>query len=139
MTRIKIHISNVKLPFYPPYEVKCELQNRVSIILFIFQAVHILINYVIVRYIFLISFSCTTKLFEFQICYSKFFILLKRDYYIYNFSHRSSSFKLLIEFYLLIQIHEIGIAYFLGIPKRLYHIINLIFKIICRKKSRFYV
>ena len=30
MTRIKIHISNVKLPFYPPCEVKCELQNRVS-------------------------------------------------------------------------------------------------------------
>ena len=30
MTRIKIHISNVKLPFYPPCEVKCGLQNRVS-------------------------------------------------------------------------------------------------------------
>ena len=30
MTRIKIHISNVKLPFYPPCEVKCRLQNRVS-------------------------------------------------------------------------------------------------------------
>ena len=30
MTRIKIHISNVKLPFYPPCEVKCMLQNRVS-------------------------------------------------------------------------------------------------------------
>ena len=30
MTRIKIHISNVKLPFYPPCEVKCGLQNRMS-------------------------------------------------------------------------------------------------------------
>ena len=30
MTRIKIHISNVKLPFYPSCEVKCRLQNRVS-------------------------------------------------------------------------------------------------------------
>ena len=30
MTRIKIHISNVKLPFYPPCEIKCGLQNRVS-------------------------------------------------------------------------------------------------------------
>ena len=30
MARIKMHISNVKLPFYPPCEVKCELQNRVS-------------------------------------------------------------------------------------------------------------
>ena len=32
MTRIKIHISNVKLPFYPLCEVKCRLQNRVSTI-----------------------------------------------------------------------------------------------------------
>ena len=32
MTRIKRHISKVKLPFYPPCEVKCELQNRVSTI-----------------------------------------------------------------------------------------------------------
>ena len=30
MTKIKMHISKVKLPFYPPCEVKCELQNRVS-------------------------------------------------------------------------------------------------------------
>ena len=30
MTRIKMHIFKVKLPFYPPYEVKCGLQNRVS-------------------------------------------------------------------------------------------------------------
>ena len=30
MTRIKMHISNVKLPFYPPCEIKCGLQNRVS-------------------------------------------------------------------------------------------------------------
>ena len=30
MTRIKMHISNVKLPFYPSYEVKYGLQNRVS-------------------------------------------------------------------------------------------------------------
>ena len=30
MTRIKLHISNVKLPFYPPCEVKCRLQNGVS-------------------------------------------------------------------------------------------------------------
>ena len=29
MTRIKMHISNVKLPFYPPCEVKYGLQNRV--------------------------------------------------------------------------------------------------------------
>ena len=32
MTRIKIHISNVKLPFYPPCEVKYRLQNGVSTI-----------------------------------------------------------------------------------------------------------
>ena len=30
MTRIKMHISKVKLPFYPPCEVKCGLQNGVS-------------------------------------------------------------------------------------------------------------
>ena len=30
MTRMKMHISKVKLPFYPPCEVKCGLQNRVS-------------------------------------------------------------------------------------------------------------
>ena len=30
MTRIKMNISKVKLPFYPPCEVKCGLQNRVS-------------------------------------------------------------------------------------------------------------
>ena len=30
MTRIKIHISKVKLPFYPPCEVKYGLQNGVS-------------------------------------------------------------------------------------------------------------
>ena len=30
MTRIKMHISNVKLPFYPPSEVKYGLQNKVS-------------------------------------------------------------------------------------------------------------
>ena len=29
--RIKMHIFNVKLPFYPLCEVKCELQNRVLI------------------------------------------------------------------------------------------------------------
>ena len=29
MTRIKMHIFKVKLPFYPPCEVKCGLQNRV--------------------------------------------------------------------------------------------------------------
>ena len=34
MTRIKIHISNVKLPFYPLCEVKCRLQNRVSTMYF---------------------------------------------------------------------------------------------------------
>ena len=32
MTRIKMHISKVKLPFYPLCEVKCRLQNRVSTI-----------------------------------------------------------------------------------------------------------
>ena len=30
MTRIKMHISKVKLPFYPPCEVKYGLQNGVS-------------------------------------------------------------------------------------------------------------
>ena len=30
MTGIKIHISNMKLPFYPPCEVKYGLQSRVS-------------------------------------------------------------------------------------------------------------
>ena len=30
MTKIKIHISKVKSPFYPLYEVKCVLQNGVS-------------------------------------------------------------------------------------------------------------
>ena len=39
MTRIKIHISNVKLPFYPPYEVKCGLQNRVSTSMSLFSVV----------------------------------------------------------------------------------------------------
>ena len=58
----------------------------------------------------------------------------KRDYHIYNFSYCKGSFELLIGYCLLIWIHEIGTAYFLDIPKRLYHIINLIFKIICRKK-----
>ena len=29
MTRIKMHIFNVKFPFYPPYKVKCGLQNGV--------------------------------------------------------------------------------------------------------------
>ena len=32
MTKIKIHISKAKLPFYPPGEVKCRLQNEVSIV-----------------------------------------------------------------------------------------------------------
>ena len=31
MTRIKMHISNAKLHFYPPCEVKYELQNGVSV------------------------------------------------------------------------------------------------------------
>ena len=30
MTRVKMHISKAKLPFYPPGEVKCGLQNEVS-------------------------------------------------------------------------------------------------------------
>ena len=30
MTRVKMHIYNVKLPFYSPCEVKYRLQNRVS-------------------------------------------------------------------------------------------------------------
>ena len=30
MARIKMHISKAKLPFYPPCEVKCRLQNGVS-------------------------------------------------------------------------------------------------------------
>ena len=30
MTRIRIHIPKAKLPFYPPCEVKCRLQNGVS-------------------------------------------------------------------------------------------------------------
>ena len=30
MTRIKLHIFKAKLPFYPPCEVKCRLQNEVS-------------------------------------------------------------------------------------------------------------
>ena len=30
MARIKMHISNVKLPFYPTCEVKYGLQNKVS-------------------------------------------------------------------------------------------------------------
>ena len=33
MTRIKIHIFKVKLPFYPPCEIKCGLQNGVSTVL----------------------------------------------------------------------------------------------------------
>ena len=31
MARIEMHISKAKLPFYPPCEVKCRLQNGVSI------------------------------------------------------------------------------------------------------------
>ena len=30
MTRIKMHISKMKLSFYPPCEIKCGLQNKVS-------------------------------------------------------------------------------------------------------------
>ena len=30
MTRIKMHISKAKLPFYPLGEVKCRFQNEVS-------------------------------------------------------------------------------------------------------------
>ena len=30
MARIKMHIPKAKLPFYPPCEVKCRLQNGVS-------------------------------------------------------------------------------------------------------------
>ena len=30
MAKIKMHIPKVKLLFYPPYEVKCRLQNGVS-------------------------------------------------------------------------------------------------------------
>ena len=30
MARIKMHIPKAKLPFYPSYEVKYKLQNRVS-------------------------------------------------------------------------------------------------------------
>ena len=30
MAKIKMHIPKVKLPFYPPCEVKCRLQNGVS-------------------------------------------------------------------------------------------------------------
>ena len=44
------------------------------------------------------------------------------------------SLELLIRYCLIIWIHEIETAYFLDIPKRLYHSINLIFKIICREK-----
>ena len=62
--------------------------------------------------------------------------ILDSHNYIYNFSYHRSSFELLIEFCLLIQINEIETAYFLNIPKRLYHIINLIFKIIRRKKNQ---
>ena len=43
MTKIKIHIFNVKLPFYPPCEVKCELQNRVSTHTAIILGIHILL------------------------------------------------------------------------------------------------
>ena len=35
MATIKIPISNVKLPFNPPCEVKCGLQNGVSTIIYI--------------------------------------------------------------------------------------------------------
>ena len=30
MARIKMHIPKAKLPFYPPCEVKCKLQNGLS-------------------------------------------------------------------------------------------------------------
>ena len=30
MARIKMHIPKARLPFYPPCEVKCRLQNGVS-------------------------------------------------------------------------------------------------------------
>ena len=33
MARIKMHIPKEKLPFYPPYEVKCRLQNGVLTLL----------------------------------------------------------------------------------------------------------
>ena len=34
MARIKMHIPKAKLPFYPPCEVKCMLQNGVSTVSF---------------------------------------------------------------------------------------------------------
>ena len=37
MIRINMHISNVKLPFYPPCEVKYGLQNRVSTVLWVWE------------------------------------------------------------------------------------------------------
>ena len=36
MARIKMHIPKAKLPFYPPCEVKCRLQNRVSTLSYMF-------------------------------------------------------------------------------------------------------
>ena len=35
MTKIKMHISKVKLPFYPLCEVKYGLQNRVSTVTYV--------------------------------------------------------------------------------------------------------
>ena len=54
-------------------------------------------------------------------CFSSLFVI-----HIYNFSYSRSSSRLLIDFCLLILIYEIEIVKFLGIPRRPYHIINLI-------------
>ena len=61
-------------------------------------------------------------------CFSSLFLI-----HIYNFSYSRSSSKLLIGVYLLILIYEIEIVWLFGIPRRPYHIINLILKTICRK------
>ena len=85
------------------------------------------------NYIFLIFFPIQLNYLSLKYIIQNFHSP-KRDYHIYNFSYCNSSFKLLIGYCLLIWIHKIGTVYFSDIPKRLYHIINLIFKIICRKK-----
>ena len=48
MTKIEMHIFKVKLPFYPPSEVKCGLQNEVLAVFTIFN-LHII--YLIFSYI----------------------------------------------------------------------------------------
>ena len=59
MTKMKMRISKAKLPFYPPYEVKCGLQNGVLtyIYIYIYSIIGACIEYTSSIQFFLLEFS----------------------------------------------------------------------------------